>query len=53
MGVGDLRFQSKCASKDQIGALRKVREAMYAVACWQIFKTLYPEYLQDEPPIPN
>ena len=43
------RLQSYIDARNNQGGLDANR---YALAHWQIFKALYPEYIQDEPPTP-
>ena len=43
------RLQAYIDARNNQGGLDANR---YALAHWQIFKALYPEYIQDEPPIP-
>ena len=43
------RLQAYIDARNNQGGLDANR---YALAHWQIFKALYPEYIQDEPPTP-
>ena len=43
------RLQAHIDARNNQGGLDANR---YALAHWQIFKALYPEYIQDEPPTP-